>query len=167
MFVIKRGFCSPLNPGERPAHSLPVAKVMSLMCASSKHRTRQSLALSILTPLVIHTQHSALYPGFVYFQLASCGVCHMSCPQAGWEIFKASDSGALGPFDGAETAVKGKIEGGRERVRQETPNRSLSSAFIHSPLHLGIQKSACGLIPFSFHRQFRESSFEEKYLLFG
>lgn len=67
----------------------------------------------------------------------------------------------------AETAVKGKIEGGRERVRQETPNRSLSSAFIHSPLHLGIQKSACGLIPFSFHRQFRKSSFEEKYLLFG
>ncbi len=67
----------------------------------------------------------------------------------------------------AETVVKGKIEGGRERERQETPNRSLSSAFIHSPLHLGIQKSACGLIPFSFHRQFRESSFEEKYILFG
>lgn len=130
MFVIKRGFCSPLNPGERPAHSLPVAKVMSLMCASSKHRTRQSLALSILTPLVIHTQHSALYPGFVYFQLASCGVCHMSCPQAGWEIFKASDSGALGPFDGAGwDCGEGKDRGRKRKSKTGNPKPLVEFSF--------------------------------------
>lgn len=117
--------------------------------ASSKRRTRQSLS-----PLVIHTQQFCPFSlGFVHFQLASC-------VYVVWAARRQSERFSMHPtlvlwgrlMEWVETAVKGKIEGGRERVRQETPNHSLSSASIHSPLHLGVQKSACGLIPLSFHR---------------
>jgi len=123
-------FLPALNPCEQPTCSLPVAKVMSWMFYVPRANTKY-----INTFGNSHTTFCP-FPRFCLFPISFLWhLCHASCLQAGGEILMAL-WGRL--MEWVETAVK--IEGGRERVRQETPNHSLSSASIHSPLHLGVQK---------------------------
>lgn len=135
---------------QRAHFLLQRSQVCCLICLEQTQNSSKSLtfgnSLTTLCPFSL---------GFVHFQLASCGVYVVRAARRQSERFSMHRTQVLWGrlMEWVETAVKGKIEGGREKVRQETPNHSLSSASIHSPLHLGVQKSACGLIPLSFHRQ--------------
>ncbi len=100
-------------------------------CVPRANAELASLALSILTPSVIHTQHSALFLRFCLFPISFLWCwCHMSCPQAGWEIFKASDSGARGPFDGASwDCGKGKDRGRKRKRKTGNPKPLVEFSF--------------------------------------
>lgn len=136
--------------GQRAHFLLQRSQVWCLICLEQTQNSSKCLTFGNS-----HTTFCPFSLGFVHFQLASCGVYVVWAARRQSERFSMHRTLALWGrlMERVETAVEGKIEGGRERVRQETPNHSLSSASIHSHLHLGVEKSACGLIPLSFHRK--------------